>query len=99
MSNLHTASARPLADGVTVITGLTPGIGLATAHALAGQGCAVMLNGFSEAAEIAPLCALMPTENGVQVEHANADLADADQAAGLVPLVVQRLGRSTRWRA
>ena len=36
-----------------MITGSTSGIGLATARALAGEGCNVMLNGFGVSTEIA----------------------------------------------
>ena len=35
-----------------IVTGSTSGIGLGIARALAGQGAAVMLNGFGEPAEI-----------------------------------------------
>ena len=47
--------ARALEGRAALVTGSTDGIGLATAHALAAQGCAVMLNGFGEPDAIAVL--------------------------------------------
>lgn len=48
-----TATARPLAGKVSLVTGSTSGIGLGIARALAAAGSAVVLNGFGVAAEIA----------------------------------------------
>lgn len=84
---------RALAGRVALVTGSTDGIGLATSHALAAQGCTVMLNGLGEADAIAALCTELAATHDVVVEHAAADLRDATQAAGLVPEVLQRFGR------
>ena len=51
-----------------IVTGSTSGIGLAYAKALAGEGAAVMINGFGDAAEI---------------EKERAAIAEASGAAAL----------------
>ncbi|MFO1327195.1 MAG: 3-hydroxybutyrate dehydrogenase [Rubrivivax sp.] len=86
-------AARPLDGRVALVTGSTDGIGLATARALAAQGCSLMLNGLGEPEAIAALCAELSAAHEVPVAHAAADLRDEAQAAGLVPQVLQRCGR------
>ena len=44
--------AGSLQGKTAVITGSTRGIGLGFARALAAEGCAIMLNGFGDTAEI-----------------------------------------------
>lgn len=85
--------AKELHGRVALVTGSTDGIGLATARALAAQGCAVMLNGFGEPAAIEALCTDISAAQGVDVAHAAADLRDSDEAAGLVAQVLARFGR------
>ena len=87
------SDTRPLDGRVALVTGSTDGIGLASAHALAAQGCRVMLNGLGEPEAIASLCAELSAMHGVVVEHAAADLRHAEQAANLVPDVFARCGR------
>ncbi len=50
------ASPTPgaLAGRVALVTGSTDGIGLASARALAEQGCTIVLNGLGEPAAIGP---------------------------------------------
>jgi NAD(P)-dependent dehydrogenase (short-subunit alcohol dehydrogenase family) len=86
-------SARELEGRVALVTGSTDGIGLATARALAVQGCAVMLNGFGEPAAVEALRAGIAAEHGVDVAHAEADLRDGDAASGLVARTLERFGR------
>ena len=57
-----------------IVTGSTTGIGQGIAQALAA-GCAVMLNGFGEAAEIEAQRAEMMRRYGVEVLYNGADLA------------------------
>jgi 3-hydroxybutyrate dehydrogenase len=45
---------RPLSGKVSLITGSTSGIGLGIAHALAGSGSDVVLNGFGDQMRRAP---------------------------------------------
>jgi len=93
MAAAEAALVRPLAGRVALVTGSTDGIGLATAHALAAQGCAVVINGLGEPDRIAALCRELAAAHDVRIEHAGADLRDGEQAAGLVPQVLQRHGR------
>jgi 3-hydroxybutyrate dehydrogenase len=84
---------RELEGRVALVTGSTDGIGLASARALAAQGCAVMLNGFGEPAAVEALRAGIAAEHGVDVAHAEADLRDGDAASGLVARALERFGR------
>ncbi len=77
---------------VAVITGSTSGIGLGIARALAGEGAAVMLNGFGDPAEIEKLRAGLAAEFGVQVFYNGADLSKAQACEELVTDAEQRLG-------
>jgi 3-hydroxybutyrate dehydrogenase len=85
--------ARELEGRVALVTGSTDGIGLATAHALAAQGCAVMLNGFGEVDAIAVLRRELAQAHGVEVAHSNADLLDEQAASAIVGQVLERFGR------
>jgi len=67
-----------------VVTGSTSGIGLGIARALAGQGCAIMMNGFGDAGEIERLRAGLEKEFGIQAAFNGADLS---HAAGCEELV------------
>ena len=84
---------RALEGRVALVTGSTDGIGLATAHALAAQGCAVMLNGFGEADAIAVLRRELAQAHGVEVAHTDADLGDEQASSGIVGQVFERFGR------
>ena len=86
-------AARPLAGRVALVTGSTDGIGLACARQLGAQGCAVVLNGFGEAAAIEALRDEIASAHGVTVAHLPADLRDEAAAADLVPRVLERFGR------
>lgn len=86
-------NTRPLHGRVALVTGSTDGIGLATAQALAVQGCTLMLNGFGEAEAIATLCTALADAQGVEVLHSGADLCDGDAAEALVQQALQCFGR------
>jgi 3-hydroxybutyrate dehydrogenase len=67
-----------------LVTGSTSGIGLGIARALAGEGCAVMLNGFGDAAAIEETRVNMGRETGVEIRYNGADLSEPDDIAALI---------------
>jgi 3-hydroxybutyrate dehydrogenase len=75
-----------------IVTGSTSGIGLGIARALAAQGCAIMMNGFGDAAEIERLRAGLEKDNGVQAVFNGADLSHARGCDDLVADAEKRLG-------
>ncbi len=75
-----------------VVTGSTSGIGSGIARALAMQGCAIMLNGLGDAAEIERMRAAMAEESGVQILFNGADLSKPEGCVELVQDAERRLG-------
>ena len=75
-----------------VVTGSTSGIGEGYARALAAAGCAVMLNGFGDAAEIEKQRTGMAKQYGVEVLYNPADLSKPEECAELVHDAEKRLG-------
>ena len=75
-----------------VVTGSTSGIGLACARALAGEGAAVVLNGFGEAAAIEAIRAELSEASGVAALYDPADMTRPDQIAALVERAVAATG-------
>jgi 3-hydroxybutyrate dehydrogenase len=75
-----------------IVTGSTTGIGQGIANAIAAAGCAVMLNGFGEAAEIEAQRAEMIRRYGVEVLYNGADLAKPEDCEQLVRDTEKRLG-------
>lgn len=81
-------------DGRTaVITGSTSGLGLGFARALAGEGCAIMLNGFGEADAIETMRARLSAEFGVPVVYNAADMRHPDQINGMIEQADKDLGK------
>lgn len=78
---------------VAVVTGSTSGIGQGIARALAAEGCAVMLNGFGDPAEIEQMRAGMARQFGVEVLYNGADLMRSQGGADLIADAEKRLGR------
>jgi 3-hydroxybutyrate dehydrogenase len=81
-----------LKERKAIVTGSTSGIGLGIARALAAQGCAIMMNGFGDAAEIEKLRAGLEKEFGVQAAFNGADLSRAADCEQLVADAAKRLG-------
>ena len=79
-----------LAGTVALITGSSRGIGLATAKALAAEGCRLMLSARS-AEQLAEAAAALRT-SGVDVAAHPADVSKPDEAAGLVQAAVTAFG-------
>ncbi len=75
-----------------LVTGSTSGIGLGIAHALAAEGCAVMLNGFGEPSEIEQIRRELADRHEVKVAHHPADVAKPDQIRAMVAATAAQLG-------
>ena len=81
-------------DGRTaLITGSTSGLGLGYARALAAEGCAIMLNGFGEAAAIEEARAGLESDFGVTALYSDADMRMPDQVTAMVDDATDRLGK------
>ncbi len=74
-----------------IVTGSTSGIGRGIAHALAGQGVNIMLNGFADAATVDTVKGEI-TKFGVKVEYNAADVTKPDQIAAMVDATVKAFG-------
>jgi len=75
-----------------LVTGSTSGIGLATARALAADGANVMLNGFSEAAEIEKIRASIEKEFGVKALYSPADMSKPAEIAAMIATAEKSFG-------
>lgn len=75
-----------------LVTGSIGGIGHATARALAGRGCKVMIHGLAEAREGEAKARELADEFGVAVAFSGADLAKTDQIERLVAEAESKLG-------
>ena len=81
-------------DGRTaVITGSTSGLGLGYARALAAEGCAIMLNGFGEAAAIEATRDGLESEFGVAAYYNDADMCDPAQVTAMIADGTTKLGK------
>lgn len=75
-----------------LVTGSTSGIGLAIAHAFAGEGAEVILNGLGDADDIAKLCdELGATYNGANLMNPD-DIAAMMADIGPVDILVNNAG-------
>lgn len=75
-----------------LITGSTSGIGAACATALAREGCAVMINGFGDAASIEAQRQALEDLSGAKALWSGADMTQPDQIAKMVETCHQELG-------
>src|SRR5712692_8856109 len=67
-----------------IVTGSTSGIGAGIAGALAAEGCAIVLNGFGDAAAIEQLRTGLAERHGVPARYIGADLAKPAEIRHLV---------------
>lgn len=81
-----------LANRSALVTGSVDGIGFAIAEALAGQGCAVMLNGLASEEQAAESVARLEGQ-GARVSYHGADLSDPGQIVDLVAQTERRFGQ------
>ncbi len=77
---------------VALVTGSTSGIGLGIAHALAGAGADIMMNGFGDAGAIAKLRQDTERRFGVRVGYSGADISKPAEVAGMVAEAERTLG-------
>jgi 3-hydroxybutyrate dehydrogenase len=75
-----------------IVTGSTSGIGLGIATALAAEGCAVMLNGFGDAAAIEAIRKGLAEEYRVPVGFSPADMSKPAEIRGLVAAANEQFG-------
>src|SRR5689334_19145535 len=75
-----------------IVTGSTSGIGLAYAKALAGEGAAVMINGFGDADAIEAERAGLGATSGASALYDPADMTKPDQIAAMVARCHAELG-------
>ena len=87
-----TSSGRALAGRSAIVTGSTSGIGLGIAHALAGAGANLVLNGFGDAKEIERIQGEIAGRHKVDVAYDGADLTRADAVVGMVQAAERRFG-------
>jgi 3-hydroxybutyrate dehydrogenase len=76
-----------------IVTGSTSGIGLGIAHALAAEGCSLVLNGFGDASSIDRERKQISRKFDVQVAFSPADLSRPDEVAQMVDMATRELGR------
>ncbi len=67
-----------------IVTGSNSGIGLGIAEALAGQGCNVVLNSFTDRPEDHAIAERIAAEHGVQARYLQADMSKAADCVRLV---------------
>ncbi len=77
---------------VALVTGSTSGIGLGIAHALAGAGADIVMNGFGDPGDIARLREDIGSQHGVRVAYAPGDISDAEAVGHMVAQGVAELG-------
>jgi len=75
-----------------LVTGSTSGIGLGIAHALAAQGCNVVLNGFGDAARIEAECDALRARYAVQARYSAADISVPAQIRAMLAEAAERFG-------
>jgi 3-hydroxybutyrate dehydrogenase len=75
-----------------IVTGSTSGIGQGIAEALAAEGCAIVLNGFGEAAAIERLRRALAERHGVEALYVAADMAQPGDIRRLVATAAEEFG-------
>ncbi len=83
---------KALTGHTALITGSTSGIGLGMARAFAGQGAAVMINGFGDAEEIAAIVAEIGASNGGRCAYNPANMLDPAAIRAMVAECTATLG-------
>ena len=79
-------------DRCAVVTGSNSGIGLAIAEALAGAGCNVVLNSFTDRPEDHALAERLAAEHGVKAVYVAADMSKGEDCARLIEAAGEAFG-------
>jgi 3-hydroxybutyrate dehydrogenase len=82
------ASARKTA----IVTGSTSGIGLAIAHALAAEGCNVVVNSFSDTDADRTVANEIAAKHKVEAVYIQADMSKGDDCRALVKKAAEKFG-------
>jgi 3-hydroxybutyrate dehydrogenase len=77
---------------VALVTGSTSGIGLGIAHALAGEGADLVMNGFGDPSQIEKLRADTAAKFGVQAIYSGHDLSKPAEIHAMVAQAEKELG-------
>ena len=75
-----------------IITGSTSGIGLAIAHALAAEGCNIVVNSFSDTESDHAVAREIAGDHGVEVIYVQADMSKPAECRALVAKAAERFG-------
>lgn len=75
-----------------IVTGSTSGIGLGIAHALAADGCNVVVNAFTDTPEDRALAGEIADRHGVEAVYMRADMSKPGECRALVEDTVARFG-------
>ncbi|MEO9336388.1 3-hydroxybutyrate dehydrogenase [Mesorhizobium sp. SB112] len=75
-----------------IVTGSTSGIGLAIAHALAAEGCNVVVNSFSDTDKDHSVAAEIAAAHDVKTAYIKADMSKADECRALIEQTAAKFG-------
>jgi 3-hydroxybutyrate dehydrogenase len=75
-----------------IVTGSTSGIGLAVAHALAAEGCNVVVNSFSDTPQDHAIAEEIAKEHPGEAVYIKADMSNAFECRALVERAAEKFG-------
>ncbi|TIT54820.1 MAG: SDR family NAD(P)-dependent oxidoreductase, partial [Mesorhizobium sp.] len=75
-----------------IVTGSTSGIGLAIAHALAAEGCNVVVNSFSDTADDRAITDAIAKHHNVKAVYIKADMSKPAECWALVAKAAETFG-------
>ena len=80
------------ATKTAIVTGSTSGIGLAIAHALAAQGCNIVVNSFSDTDADHAIAQKIAKDHAVDAIYVKADMSKPDECRALVTKAAEKFG-------
>jgi 3-hydroxybutyrate dehydrogenase len=75
-----------------IVTGSTSGIGLAIAHALAFEGCNIIVNSFSDTGDDHAIADGIRSRHSVEAVYIKADMSKSDECRALVATAAEKFG-------